>query len=261
MKNSIAKLKQKGFSLIELMVTLVLVSFLAIAMIMIFLSGRTSFLTQDQVGRLQENGRYAFHLMTRELQRAGYQREVWEPPAFGFAFTANTVDGGGTAPDTIELQYESDRDCNDAFNTVTENIIRPDTGASVAVPAFHLRLISFSVVDNQLMYSCSYGPVNTAPTLQINAAVADGVENLQIQFGEDMTTDFSVNQWVDGGAWNNFANVVSVRVAMVVRTPEEFAIGTDNETFDLYGTTTAAAGDQRIRRVFSGQVSARNLTL
>ena len=105
-------------------------------------------------------------------------------------------------PDTIELQYESDRDCNDAFNTVTENITRPDDGSASdnGSGSIYLRLINFSVVNNQLMYTCSYGSGKRSPlVLQVNAAVADGVENLQIQFGEDMNSDFSVNQWVDRG--------------------------------------------------------------
>lgn len=262
MKNLIVKRRQSGFSLVELMVTLVLVSLLAIAMVMIFTSGRASFLTQDQVGRLQENGRFAFYLVTKELQRAGYQREVWSPPVFGFAFTANTLDGGGGAtPDTIELQYESDKDCSNEYNSVTEDITRPHDGSVITVPQYFVRLINFSVVNSQLIYTCSYGPSAGPLVQQVNAAVADGVENLQIQFGEDLNSDFSVNQWVDPGAWNNFQNVVSVRLGMVIRTPEQFTVEADDQTFDLYGTTTTAIGDNRIRRVYEGQVSVRNLTL
>ena len=262
MKKLISTRKQSGFSMIELMVTLVLVSFLAIMMVMIFVSGRASFLTQDQVGRLQENGRYAFHLMTSELQRAGFHRKVWEPPRFGFAFTANTLDGGkSAAPDIIELQYESDRDCSSAFNTNTEDITRPHDGSVITVPQFYLKQINFSVIDSQLIYTCSYGPVDGVLAQQVNAAVADGVENLQIQFGEDLNSDLSVNQWVDGGNWNNFQNVVAIRFGMVMRTPEQFTVEADDQTFDLYGTTTTAVGDNRIRRVYSGQVSVRNLTL
>lgn len=253
---------QKGLGLVELMVALAIVSFLALIMIMIFLSGRASFFTQDQVGRLQENGRYAFHLVTQELQVAGFRRDVWDPPAFGFSLTANTQDGGANAaPDVIEVQYESKRNCFNVDNPVTEDVIRPDTGATMTVPQFHLKVTQFSVVNNQLLYTCSYGPAAGPLVQQVSNPVADGIENLQVQYGEDLTGDFSVNQWVDGGNWNALQNVVSARVALVVRTPEQFTIEADNETFDLYGTTTAAVGDQRLRNVFSGQVSLRNQTL
>ncbi|MGB7453470.1 MAG: PilW family protein [Lysobacterales bacterium] len=252
--------KQRGVSLIELMVALVIVSFLIVAMVVIFLSGRASFLGQEQLGRLQENGRYAFNLMTKEIQRAGYRTVVWEPPRLGFAFTNNSVNGTGSGSDVIELQYEFDKDCFGAYNTATVPVTLPD-GTIVNVPRFDQRLISFGVVNNQLIYNCSYGPVNGALAVQINSAVADGVENLQIQYGEDLTNDLSVNRWVNAGGWNNLFDVVAVRIAMAVRTPEQIRLDADTRTLDLYGLTTAAAGDQRIRRVYSGQVSIRNLTL
>lgn len=252
--------KQCGASLIEVMVSLLIVSLLMIAMVVIFLSGRASFIGQEQLGRLQENGRYAFNLMTKEIHRAGYRPEVWELPRLGFAFTLNSVNGTGIGSDVIELQYEFDKDCFGAFNTATVPITQPD-GTVVNVPRFDQRLVSFSVVNNELLYSCSYGPVNGALAVQINSAVADGVENLQIQYGEDLTNDLSVNSWVNAGGWNNLFDVVAVRIAMAVRTPEQIRLDADTQTLDLYGLTTAAAGDRRIRRVYSGQVSVRNLTL
>ena len=254
------QIRQYGASLVELMITLLIVSLLIIAMVVIFLSGRASFLGQEQVGRLQENGRYAFNLMTKEIQRAGYRPVTWEPPALGFAFTNNSVDGGGAGSDTIELQYESDRDCYGTFNTVTESVTLPD-GTTASVPSHYHKLISFSVLNDELMYGCSYGPVNGTLVSQINAAVAEGVENLQIQYGEDLTRDLSVNTWVNAGGWNNLFDVVAVRIAMSVHTPEQLRVDADSRTLDLYGLTTAAASDRRIRRVYSGQVSVRNLTL
>lgn len=254
------QITQYGASLVELMVTLLIVSLLIIAMVVVFLSGRASFIGQEQVGRLQENGRYAFNLMTKEIQRAGYRPVTWEPPALGFAFTNNSVDGGGTGSDTIELQYEADRDCFGTFNTVTESVTLPD-GTTASVPSHYHKLISFSVLNDELMYGCSYGPVNGTLVSQINAAVAEGVENLQIQYGEDLTRDLSVNTWVNAGGWNNLFDVVAVRIAMSVHTPEQLRVDADSRTLDLYGLTTAAASDRRIRRVYSGQVSVRNLTL
>jgi type IV pilus assembly protein PilW len=251
---------QHGFGLIELMVTLAIVGFLAIAMVLIFLSGRASFLTQEQLGRLQENGRYAFYVMTKELQRAGYRPQVWEPPALGFALTANTTDGGSALPDAVELQYETNRDCNGAFNANTVSVAQPD-GTLIDVPDSYHKLVSFTVTDNQLVFVCSYGPINGALVQQINSPVATGVENLQIQYGEDLTGNFSVGSWVDAGDWSDFSNVVAVRLALMVRTPEPFTTEPDAETYDLYSLTTDSVNDRRIRRVYSGQVSLRNLTL
>ena len=254
------QVKQSGSSMVELMVALLVVSLLMIAMVAMFLSSRASFIGQEQIGRLQENGRYAFNLITKEIERAGYRPEVWEPPRLGFAFTNNTTNGSGTDSDTIELQYESNEDCLGAFNTTTDAIILPD-GSTVNVPRHEQRLVNFSILNNELIYVCSYGPINGALVEQINTAVAEGIENLQIQYGENLTNDLSVNNWVNAGGWNNMSDIVAVRIAMSVRTPEIVRIENDTRTHDLYSHTTTAAGDQRIRRVYSGLISVRNLTL
>ncbi len=253
---------QRGLTLIELMIALLLSSLLVLAMIYLFMAGRASFLTQEQVARQQENGRFAWELITKELQESGYHPVVWDPPSLGFALTNQTSDGGGLTPDQIELQYESDRDCLGVPNTVTEPVTQP-TGTVVNVPRYYQKLARFTVdaTTDQLLYTCSYGPVNGALVQQINGPVADGIENLQIQYGEDTTGDLSVNQWVNAGAWSNFFDVVSVRIAVVVATPEEFTIETDDQTFDLYSATTTAASDRRARKVFAGQINLRNLTL
>ncbi len=254
--------RQAGLSLIELMIALLLSTLLIFALVSVFIAGRASFLTQEQVARQQENGRFGFQLLTEELQRSGFHPVVWDPPSLGFALTANTADGGGMTPDTLELQYESDRNCFGAENPAQEVVIKPD-GSNVTVPRYYQKLVRFAVdaADDQLDYTCSYGPVNGALAQQINAPIADGVENLQIQYGEDTTGDLSVNTWVNAGAWGNAFDVVSVRVALVVATPEEFAVEADDQTFDVYSGTTTAAGDNKFRKVFAGQVNLRNLTL
>lgn len=253
--------RQTGLSLIEMMVALLIASLLMLALVVVFLSGRSSFLTQEQMARMQENGRFAFKLLTRDLQNAGHRREVWDVPSLGFAFTANTVDGGGTAPDTVELQFESDRDCEGNYNSNTVNVPLPGGGTATR-PRYDQKLVNFTVTGDTLVYSCSYGPANGTLVTQINnASVADGIENLQIQYGEDQTGNTSVNQWVDAGDWTNAFDVVAVRVALMVRTPETFTTEQDTQTFDLYGATTTASNDRRIRKMYAGEVNLRNLTL
>ena len=62
---------QKGFSLVELMVALVLGLVIVGGVINIFLSNQQAFRTNDQLGRLQENARISFEQMAREIRQAG----------------------------------------------------------------------------------------------------------------------------------------------------------------------------------------------
>jgi len=61
-----------GFSLVELMVALVITLILLAGIGQIFMSSKKSYVIQDTLGRMQENGRYAMDVLTADLRRAGY---------------------------------------------------------------------------------------------------------------------------------------------------------------------------------------------
>ncbi|MEC9411539.1 MAG: PilW family protein [Pseudomonadota bacterium] len=64
--------KEKGFSLVELMVALVIGLLLIAGVIELFVSTRQTYRVQDMKARMQEDGRYAIHHISSLLDRAGY---------------------------------------------------------------------------------------------------------------------------------------------------------------------------------------------
>lgn len=62
----------QGFTLVELMVALLLGLLLSGAIISVFLEGKNNFVQDDEVARVQENGRYALRLLSREIGMAGF---------------------------------------------------------------------------------------------------------------------------------------------------------------------------------------------
>jgi type IV pilus assembly protein PilW len=62
---------QRGFTLIELMVSLVLGLLLILGVISVYLTNQQAARTNEGLARLQESGRIAFELMSRELRQAG----------------------------------------------------------------------------------------------------------------------------------------------------------------------------------------------
>jgi len=62
----------RGFSLVELMVALVITLILMAGVSQIFLGSKQSYTLQDQMARMQENGRYAIETLAADLRRAGY---------------------------------------------------------------------------------------------------------------------------------------------------------------------------------------------
>jgi type IV pilus assembly protein PilW len=64
--------RQRGVSMIELMVAMALGLFLLFALVEILINGKQSFGSANNLSRLQENGRIGIDLVVSDLKRAGY---------------------------------------------------------------------------------------------------------------------------------------------------------------------------------------------
>lgn len=62
----------RGFGLIELMIAMTISIVIGIAITQIFLTQKTTFKVQDELGRMQENARFAFDRIARDLRMSGY---------------------------------------------------------------------------------------------------------------------------------------------------------------------------------------------
>lgn len=69
---------QSGFSLIELMVALLLGLLLMSGIIAVYLESKRGFVQDEAIARVQENGRYALRLLSREIAMAGFFGGVTE---------------------------------------------------------------------------------------------------------------------------------------------------------------------------------------
>ena len=64
--------KQRGVSLIELMVSITIGLILMAGVLSIFFSSKITYFTNEKTARLQENGRVALDLVTHDVRTAGY---------------------------------------------------------------------------------------------------------------------------------------------------------------------------------------------
>jgi len=62
----------KGFSVVEVLIALALSSIVLVGITQIYLSTKKVFYTQEDLSRLQENGRFANCILTRNIRMAGY---------------------------------------------------------------------------------------------------------------------------------------------------------------------------------------------
>lgn len=66
------KKSERGLTLIELMVALLLGVFLTAGAIQMFVGSKQSYRMQENLSRLQENGRFAMYFITRDIRGAGF---------------------------------------------------------------------------------------------------------------------------------------------------------------------------------------------
>lgn len=101
--------------------------------------------------------------------------------------------------------------------------------------------------------------------------LVEGVENMQILYGEDTEMVFPApalptpngngiaNRYVPANTPGlDMRRVVSVRIALLVSTPDRTNNTLDTKTYNLLGTVVDPVDDRRIRRVFTTTIELRN---
>lgn len=99
-------LRQRGLSLIELMIAITLGLILMAGVIQMFLSSQTVFHTQQAMSRIQENGRLGVEFLAKDIRMAGYMGCLNDSSAISntlnsanqFAYRMNIGIEGYTAP-------------------------------------------------------------------------------------------------------------------------------------------------------------------
>lgn len=232
--------KQSGLSIVELMVALVLSLVVLLVTTGIYVSNKQTYRFLDSYSLLQENGRFAVYFLREHILQAGFPRQS-NVNAFPILPVNNS---GPNNSDSVIVRFRSTVDCLNA--------------AAPLIGGIATATNTFTIVQ----------PVNAAPQLQCNGqALVDGIEAMQVAYGVDTTADGIANSYVNsadvqagtaGGGGPDWANVVSVRVAVLVQGQTNVLDQAQTTTYNLLGTAYTAANDRTPRRVFTTTVPLRN---
>jgi prepilin-type N-terminal cleavage/methylation domain-containing protein len=91
---------EKGFTLIELTIAVLIMTVISGAIFMLLRKGQDSFGRESEVADLNQSARVGLDRMSRDLMMAGYRT----PPAMAITW----VDGGGINPDQLTIVYAED---------------------------------------------------------------------------------------------------------------------------------------------------------
>jgi len=90
------------------------------------------------------------------------------------------------------------------------------------------------------------------------SCLAEGVEDLHLEFGLDTDTDGDANRYTAMPSPAEMETVISVRVHLLVRSTDTVPFYTNTKSYLLGGEVVAAANDGFLRNVFTTTVALRN---
>lgn len=317
--------RQRGLSMIELMIAMTLGLFLLLAVIGTFVGGKQSYALANANARVQEAGRFAMEFLSQDIRMADHWGCLQQGgpivnhlnPGGGYNFGAGGiggVDGNAGASDSISLRGATSNsiqvqppfmpgtaaviqvvnnnnllnrsdvvavsDCvsTDIFQITSNN---PGQNGTVGhnqgnnpgvVPGNATGQLQRTYNGNasiyqlqEVTYAIAINPVTNEPFLsrQVAPAAAQelvpGVEDMQILYGADTDAvpDGVANFYAAAGnAALNMAQVVSVRINLLVRSAEN-NVTTQPSPYRFNNALTTPA-DRRLRHTYTFTVAVRN---
>ncbi len=322
---------QQGLTLVEMMVAMTIGLVLLGGIITVLSSSQSTYRVNEAMARLQENARYAFQLLSRDIRMAGYRgcagdgvavTNVLED-ATGFlwrldqpleGFEATGANGWTPAlPAGVISSQQGGRDIiavRGVEGTGTNILSHPSDSAGLSIPSgsgleindtvlvsncqgaaiFQVTGISTSGGQDTIEHDGGTGKPNSTAALgrtftggemarigtriyyiRLNPRgipalywrrggnteeLVEGIENLQIQYGEDANGDRAADIYRTADQVADWEAVVSVRIDLLVQSVED-GIASQPQTYIFNGLSVTPA-DRRLRQTFSTVITLRN---
>lgn len=211
-----------------MMTAMALSTILILGAVTVFGKSSTTSRVQNSITQLNDNARFAMDILKRQLLMTGYRDEAWSVDRVDDALVV--VDG---TSDQLTVRFQAPRDC-----------LRNSTAGTGG-----LAVNTFDVASGSLR--CN------------GVALIDGVDDLQILFGEDTSGDGVANRIVNASTGSlQLQRVVFVQVNLLVASDRDDVLDAD-QAVRLFGASDGAGSNQtytdgRLRREFSTVVALRN---
>ena len=233
----------------EVMIAVSLSTLLMSGIMQLLSSSVFAYRLQLSQSQLEESARYARDVLLGHIAQAGYDPEPWLNEQTFTAVTAETLNGDSPSGDRLGLQRWSAYNCYSNENPVRDSDGQPD---------FHLLQTVFRVnTTHNLTMTCRYGPDASSLKTQINNfGLVEDVESMQVLFAEDRNGDAIADSWVTGQTWQREENILAVKVALLLSTPQAFETPV-NTQISLLDETITPSADGHLRRVRTLTIAIR----
>lgn len=231
---------QKGFTLVELMVALLLGLILSGAALQLFMTNQRTFSLQQALSGLEEDGHMILRYIAGDIRNAGRGNGIIG--TIDSIVHAQSTNGANGASDSITISYLSQWDCQGS-----------DLTLGGAEPEGQQAISTYYVSDETLFCSSDQSPGET-PLLS-------GVETFQVLYGVDREPDgeLSITSFVTAAELLASDVVIAVRLGLLLRSSDnDLPVPATSETLQILDESFSTTGDKALRRVFTTTVHLRN---
>jgi type IV pilus assembly protein PilW len=247
--------RQRGLSMIELLIAMAISSFLILGITQIFIDNKRNYIYQQNQSANQEGGRFSLMLLEQQLYKAGYRRTPQDSRDFIFptagaangcmAFAAGQIIRPTTNGQGVCIRYQrainTERDCQG--NTITS-----DAPVTVKIERTTAGQLQCAVRSGTSAFSAA-------------ATLLENVSQIQFEYGIDTQgADRIADAYVTYNNIPNLADVIAVRYATLLEsTSTNVALNTDSYHFPLSSVTTTTPSNNRLYRSVQGTTTLRNV--
>lgn len=249
------RLRQRGLTVVELLVALLLSLLLLTGVIQVFLASKQTYSTNEAMSVLQENGRFALEFLGRSIRLGGYVEPTAPALAPPFAIQGTacaglcTQNGAGDASDQLAVAFQPPRDPGTgkrydcAGDTVDDD--------RVLVNVFHV---------NNGSLRCSSYELAPYEVRSQNIELVSGIDRMQVLFGINTQGDLdSANQYVSADRVADWAQVRSVRVAVLANSQTPVSPAPPPRPYILLDAAPVDFDDRLARQIFTTTIQLRNI--
>lgn len=269
----------RGFTLIELMVSLAIGLLVALAAVQMFVTNQQSFNLQRGMGDVQDNGRFALDFIGRDARMADLRPAGGQPMGRGVVMlTSDTVGATATtislddstalgigSSDQLTIQYAatpySNRDC--------EGNQAP--GNSVIVNRYFVRADAAGNSLAALACDGAYYDLTTNATTGMGdqgVVLLSSVDSFQVLYGvnDGTLTGCEPTRFLTATQVKALAGtpaIVAMKVGVLVRSQDTTGTLPASPGFQVLDKTLTAGQvpvDGRVRRLFTASMAMRNST-
>lgn len=272
---------QKGLSLIELMIALLLGSLLTLAAVQLFLVNRQTQNLQIGIADVQDNGRFAFDVLSRSLMSAGdgdgepIVPFILNGNRFNSSTPGNAEIGDGVKYDQIAFELISGRDCigNELTGYKRFHVLDDDDGKRLVCTSYE-----YSEEEND------EGEMEGGWQADESGSLIDNIEAFQVLYGldfdragdvgydiADLYSNATQTKALSADINAGRVRIVSVRFSVLVASDDPVTLQSDYSIDSIavldrayvQGDGSEDSGinfdDRRLYRTYGSTVAVRNM--